>query len=51
VGNAAVIPGNGLASWVNADDANAKSQIDIVLLIPIESVQHDVVAGLLARQY
>src|SRR5579864_2645800 len=49
--NTSVVARNGLGSRIDADNANAKSQIDFVLLVPIETVQDDVVTGLFAGQH
>ena len=50
VSDAAVVARNCLGSGVDAGDADAESQVDAVLLVPIETIQDDVVAGFFARQ-
>ena len=48
--HASVIAGHGLGLGIDTSDADAEPKVDAVLLVPIEAVQDDVVAGFFSRQ-
>ncbi len=49
--DAAVVAGDGLGRRVHVDDADADAQVDVVLRVPLATVDDDVVGGLLAGEH
>ena len=51
VRDAAVVAVDGAALGVDVDDPHAQAQGDVVLLIPVQRIDRDVVGGALAREH